>query len=283
MNSSSWPSVLPRPGNQRLARIKSISRWFEIYKVNDFTFALLEPFHVEEVISYLIVGDKRAILFDTGMGISSIHIEVQNLVEVPVVVVNSHSHYDHIGGNFHFNEIRAYDDDWELTRIQRGYSIDECKEFMHPDWYLELPPNFDLSTYQIHPSTVTRRLHNKETIDIGNRTLIVHHTPGHSPGSICLQDTWFNILFTGDTFYPGTLFAHLQGSNLHDYINSLQYLIGLLDGINFLCPAHNEAFVSKNLLISALEAFKQVNDNLRTEKARKDEKIYPFEGFNIKI
>ncbi|MFX0204925.1 MAG: MBL fold metallo-hydrolase [Candidatus Hodarchaeota archaeon] len=283
MNSSSWPSVLPRPGNQRLTGIKSISRWFEIYKVNDLTFALLEPFHVEEVISYLIVGDKRAILFDTGMGISNIQVEVEELVEVPVIVVNSHSHYDHIGENFRFSEVWAFDNDWEVKRIQRGYSIDQCKEFMHPNWYLELPSSFDFSTYQIQPSTVTRRLTNNEAIDIGNRTLIVHHTPGHSPGSICLQDTQFNLLFTGDTFYPGTLYAHLQGSNLHDYINSLRSLTGLLDEIDHLCPAHNEACVPKTFLSSALEAFKQVDNDIKKASAKLNEKIYYFKGFNVKV
>ena len=72
MHYSTWPDVLPRAGNQRLEKLASVSPWFEVYKVSGGTFALLEPSHYEEVISYLILGNERAILFDTGMGVGNI-------------------------------------------------------------------------------------------------------------------------------------------------------------------------------------------------------------------
>ena len=71
MESSDWPKSLPRPGNQKLRRMKSAAPWFEVYQVSDATFALLEPRHYEEVISYLILGNERAVLLDTGMGIGA--------------------------------------------------------------------------------------------------------------------------------------------------------------------------------------------------------------------
>jgi glyoxylase-like metal-dependent hydrolase (beta-lactamase superfamily II) len=60
------------------------------------------------VISYLVVGRDRALLFDTGMGMSDIHAIVSALTDRPVVVLNSHTHVDHVGGNLAF------------ARIQRG-------------------------------------------------------------------------------------------------------------------------------------------------------------------
>src|SRR5512136_2659357 len=120
MNTSGWPQALPRPGNQKLQRLESASSWFEIFRVSPGTFALLESRHYEEVISYLIVGETRAVLLDTGMGIGNIRAEVERLTALPVVVVNSHSHYDHIGDNHRFAEVWAFDDDAEVAYTERG-------------------------------------------------------------------------------------------------------------------------------------------------------------------
>ncbi|MGD9361226.1 MAG: hypothetical protein PVH85_20300 [Desulfobacterales bacterium] len=57
-----WPDVLPRAGNRGLEKLESLSPWFEIYRVSEGVFAVLEPSHTEEVISYLILGNERAVL-----------------------------------------------------------------------------------------------------------------------------------------------------------------------------------------------------------------------------
>src|SRR5437762_7076083 len=64
-----WCRALPRPEYKVLQRVPISDPWFEVYKVAPAVFAIYEPHQSEEVISYLIVGDKRAALFDTGMGI----------------------------------------------------------------------------------------------------------------------------------------------------------------------------------------------------------------------
>ena len=67
---------------------------------------------------------------------------------------------------------------------------------------------------RIHPSNISRKLHNLEKITLGKRMLTVHHTPGETPASICLYDNKYGLLFTGDTFYPGTLWPYLEESDL---------------------------------------------------------------------
>lgn len=79
--------------------------WFEVYKVAPVTFAIYEPHQSEETISYLILGREKALLFDTGMGISDIRKVVEELTKLPVIVLNSHTHNDHVGGNWQFDTI----------------------------------------------------------------------------------------------------------------------------------------------------------------------------------
>lgn len=71
--------------------------WFEVYEPVPGVYAIYEPHQAEETISYLIVGDKQALLFDTGMGISDIKKTVRELTTRPIVVLNSHTHNDHVG------------------------------------------------------------------------------------------------------------------------------------------------------------------------------------------
>ena len=283
MYDSGWPEALPRPGNQRLKSLPSNAPWFEIYQVNEDTFALLEPYHDEEVISFLILGSERAVLLDTGMGIGDIRAEVDQLTDLPVVAVNSHSHYDHVGDNHRFADVWAFDNDAEVTRLETGLNRAQCKRYLTPDRYLKLPPGFDPSAYEIRPAPITRRLHHLEAIDLGGRILTVYHTPGHSPGSLCLLDNRDGLLFTGDTFYPGRLFAHFDGSDFGVYVQSMQYLVGLLDRVTHLCPAHNEAYVPKEMLKQALDTFEDIASGEISYDLDGDVRIYRFQDFGLTL
>jgi glyoxylase-like metal-dependent hydrolase (beta-lactamase superfamily II) len=251
--------------------------------VGDGTFALLEPRHYEEVISYLILGYESAALFDTGMGIDNIQAEVEQLTDLPVIVINSHGHYDHIGDNHRFDQVWAFDSEGEIVRIERGQTVEECIEYVVPGSYLELPAGFDPAAYEIRPSRVTRRLRHMETIDLGGRTLTVHHTPGHSPGSICLLDSQDALLFTGDTFYPGMLYADFEDSDFDAYRETAGYLVGLLPQVNHLCPAHNEAHVPKEALAQMQAAFDQIVAGEVPFESEEDTRIYRFEGFSLMV
>src|SRR5271170_3520586 len=89
--SPDWCKALPRPEYKSLERVLPNDPWFEVYKVAPGVFAIYEPHQAEEVISYLIVGTKQALLFDTGMGIGNLQSLVSRLTSRPIVVLNSHT------------------------------------------------------------------------------------------------------------------------------------------------------------------------------------------------
>src|SRR5579864_5662627 len=74
-----WCRDLPRPAYRALERVAVPDEWFEVYRIRPGVFAIYEPHQQEEVISYLVLGTKRAVLFDTGMGISDIKKLVEHL------------------------------------------------------------------------------------------------------------------------------------------------------------------------------------------------------------
>jgi glyoxylase-like metal-dependent hydrolase (beta-lactamase superfamily II) len=177
----------------------------------------------------------------------------------------------------------AFDCDTDVTRIEQGRTREECTRYMAPGLYLELPAGFNPATYEILPSRVTHRLRHREIIDLGGRTLTVHHTPGHTEGSICLLDSRGGLLFTGDTFYPGMMFAHFEDSDFTVYQKSIRYLVDLLPGVNHLCPSHNEAYVDKTVLVEVQAAFEQIVNDAASFETREDVRIYRFEGFSLMV
>jgi len=104
-----WCDLVPRTAHQRLARVDVPDSWFVVYRVGDGVFAISEPFQFQEVISYLILGSKSALLFASGLGIGRIDRVVKALTPLPVTVLNSHTHFDHVGGNADFDRILAMD------------------------------------------------------------------------------------------------------------------------------------------------------------------------------
>src|SRR6266851_26973 len=104
-----WCKALPRHEYRSLERVFIHEPWFEVYKIQPGVFAIYEPHQAEEVISYLIIGTKQAVLFDTGMGIGDIHNLVSRMTSRPIVVLNSHTHNDHVGGNWQFEFVFGMD------------------------------------------------------------------------------------------------------------------------------------------------------------------------------
>jgi len=250
---------LPRQIYSKLERVKSSQTWFEVYKITHDVYAFYEPGQFEEVISYLVVGNDRAILLDTGMGIGNVRKLAEEFTRAPISVVNTHSHYDHIAQNHLFENVAIFDAPSARRASENGYS----KAVMGPmlaEGMLSkpLPDDFDPGNYSVSPFNVTWWLKDGDVIDLGGRKLEVIHTPGHSPDSICLLDREARLLWTGDTYYPAAIYLHLPGSDIDLFIMSYERVIALSSHYDLLLPSHNEPCVEKAELGRVLQAAREI-------------------------
>jgi len=217
------------------------------------------------------------------MGIADIEKVIENLTRLKVSVVNSHTHFDHIGGNHQFDEVAVFDDDFEIKNLERGQTIEEMRdELSQKNLYKPLPKRFDPKAYRILPSKPTRLLKHEDLIDLGDRKLKVLHTPGHSPGSICILDTKSRELFTGDTFYLGSLLDNLPESDFLAYSRTANYLASLAPSISVLRPAHDDSrrqpFVESEFLARLAKAYQDI----KAEKANFSPGVCPYTGVKIR-
>jgi len=277
-----WWMKLPRPAYSKLRRLEVKETWYEVYVVEPQTIAIYEPGQFDEAISYIISGEDRAILLDTGMGIANIKRTVSELTDLPIEVVNSHTHYDHVGGNHLFDTVSVFDNLVEIERLKRGFPHAELAKHLNEDLvWKPFPKDFDPESYEIPPSTPTRLLNNGDRVNLGGRELEVIHTPGHSPGCICLLDSKKRLLFTGDTFFPGPLYAHFPESDFDTYHDTVERMTELVPLVDALCPAHNEPWVKSDVLFKVAGAFRSVKSGKAHHVIDEGLKRYNFEGFGI--
>jgi len=245
-----------------------------------------EPGQFEEVISYLVVGKERAVLIDTGLGIGNVKRLAEESTHLPIVVVNTHSHYDHIAQNYLFDSVAIFDAPNAWRAAKNGYSKAEMSRLLADGMlWKPLPEDFDSENYHVPPFTVTKWLKGGDVIDLGNRKLEVVHIAGHSPDSICLLDGNARLLWTGDTFYLGAIYIHLPGSDLDAFIKSYKRMIALSSHYDRLLPSHNEPYVEKAVLEGVLQAAREIKSGKAgyVEGIEGETRIrrYEYSGFAI--
>jgi glyoxylase-like metal-dependent hydrolase (beta-lactamase superfamily II) len=253
-----WCRALPRPEYKTLKRVEVPDPWFEVYEPAKQVFAIYEPHQAEETIAYLIVGTRRALLFDTGMGISNIKKVTAQLTTLPIIVLNSHTHDDHVGGNWQFDTV--YGIDTEFTRANAKGSREDAQAEIAPDQICgALPPGFDAHSYSTRPWKIVSYIHDGEKIDLGDTIIEVIATPGHTPDAISLFDRGHGLLFTGDTYYPAPIWLFRPETDLDAYALSIRRLAALAPKVKFVLGAHNIPVARASVLPGLVAAFDQVH------------------------
>lgn len=232
-----------------------MSNWFTIDQVDAQTYILSEYRHWEETHCYLLCGDQRCLLIDTGLGICSIYEEVARLTDKPVTAVATHLHWDHMGGLRYFDfYAHGAELDWLSGRFPlpletvRKLVADRC----------DLPEGFDVNRYTLFQGTPKRVLADGDEIDLGGRRVQVLHTPGHAPGHMCFWEPERGYLFTGDLVYLGMLYANYPSTDPAAYLDSLER-VALLP-VKAVFPAHHSLDIQPEILPRMRDTFRGLRE-----------------------
>ena len=176
-------------------------------------------FNSIQVNTYIVYNEnKDCVIIDAGNLEPYEDQQIMNYIDrsglKPVMLLNTHSHIDHVMGN----KILA-----EKYNIQLAASPIE-KPFYDKVWAYATA--FGINFTQDRCLTPTIDLADGEIIKVGDDELKVLYTPGHAPGHVCFYDEKDGIVFTGDTlFYRGIGRCDLPGGNYYQIEQSLREVL----------------------------------------------------------
>ena len=255
--------------------------WFTVQLIDKNTFAISEYGHWEKVHSFLLLGEEKAVLIDTGLGIDNIKRITDQLTTLPIDVFTTHVHTDHIGSHKEFERIYVHegDKDWLVNGI-KGLSIEQIRKDISRDITLPIPETFNPNTYKPFQGEPTGLLKDGDIFELGNRRLIIYHTPGHSPGHISIFDKTNGYLFTGDLLYnEAPIYAFYPSTNPVDLVNSLEK-ISKIPNVSMVYGSHNTLGLKPQILEEVKIAVKFLREK---ELTKFGTGIHKFNGFSIQF
>jgi hydroxyacylglutathione hydrolase len=211
------------------------STWFEVSYLAPRTYAIQEPKSYEGNVSYLILGEERAVMFDTGAGENSpvagtkIKHVIDQITDLPVTLLLSHFHYDHNQNLSEFDHIAFI----ELPHLVAATAPDGTYTFTQDDL---LEGNYPVS------AKVDEWWPVNTDIDLGNRSIQVVNIPGHTDESAMIVDYDNHMMFMGDYIYNGEIFVFGE-PNLAVYEVTVDMLIATYDSSYAMYGAHGSPLV----------------------------------------
>lgn len=251
--------------------------WFSIEKIDADTFAISEYGHWEETHCYLLLGTSRAVLIDTGLGVANIKHVVESITALPVLVVTTHIHWDHIGGHKNFDNFAVHEKEaaWisekfpvPLRMVKENLTSKPC----------DFPKEFDLENYNIFQGIPAYTMVDGDVIDLGCRDLEVIHTPGHSPGHCCFYEKDRGYLYSGDLIYSGCLDAFYPSTDPVHFMRSVDKVRKL--NINRILPGHHQLNLSNELADRIYHAFYKLH---KQDALKQGSGMFDFGDFQIHI
>ena len=186
------------------------SKFFKATKIYDNVTMIDEGM----VQCYLVEGTERALLIDTLCGIGNIKAFVSELTNLPVTVVATHGHVDHVPGAFTYGEV-----------------------YMNPD---DIAKDNGLRIYPVYDGDI---------FDLGGGILIEFiQVPGHTYGTIVLLDRKNRVVFSGDACNVNTL-LNLEGSTtIEEYKESLLHFKTFEDAFDGMWGGHGARCVPRTTI-----------------------------------
>lgn len=191
-------------------------------------------------LCYLVEGRDYALLIDSILGMGNLKEFCETLTEKPVVLVNTHAHSDHCGGNFFFDACYMHHRDigffqssvgqvrkQQIADMAKGMALEEYRDQIEPDDQFA-----DWNPMKVLP------LYDGDVFDLGDRRITVVEVGGHTAGSVVLIDPLTRIAYSGDACNGNTLLEFENSLPIVSYMKALLRLKAHQGGFDRMYGGH---------------------------------------------
>ena len=224
----------------------------KIKQINDHIWLMNDH---DEATGYIVLGTKKALIIDTMNGYENVKKIAESITKLPIMVVNTHGHPDHIYGNIYFEEAYLHPRDMKLAQL-----FYDNPEFQKEAKKCGLKP------------AAFKPILGGEKIDLGGIELEVYEIPGHTPGGICLLDRADRILFSGDSINKHTWMQSEDNLPMTEFLKSLERLQSIRSAYDFILTGHSSELEDGSNYEALKKAVKEVCEG-------KNEHDVPYKWF----
>ena len=201
--------------------------------------------------SFLIEGSDKALLIDGLSGVGSLKAFVRELTELPVTLVNTHGHVDHIGADFEYKEVYIAPEDIPLMyahsdmEMRLGFAKSGAM-------FAPLPTEPKLSDVTVPGPVNTLPMKDGDIFDLGGVKLDVIAVPGHTRGTVVFLDRDRRIVYSGDACNRNTLVYGEESASIEEFKESLLHFKEFQPAFDGLWGGHGGAMEQPEIIDSAI-------------------------------
>lgn len=200
-------------------------------------------FEIDEfdcVSIFVIVGEERALVLDSGTGIGDLRGVIENrITDKPYDVVLTHNHGDHIGGAGFFETVWIHEADSDWSDLPVPPTLDGRKNYARlisgrEDKHYAYNIETDIVEWTKEP--IKKILKDGQVFDLGGRKVTIYHCPGHTKGECVAIDDKSKVLFISDACNRNFLLGSDVGDTRDDALRIAQ------DGLERIYSMKGTAF-----------------------------------------
>lgn len=245
---------------------------YSINKVNDSLYLILENYAPDSsLVMPLFIGEERAALIDSGMGMFGPVLPdvVKSVTDKPVINILSHGHPDHIAGSVLFDEVYMNERDaGQIPRLVKEKRLGDTKMFSHndPETLKEAQEKaIDCSGFHY------QNMDDGDRFNLGGLTLQVIALPGHSQGSVALYSKELNVAAIGDAFSVSVPASSMP--NLEQFSDMAEHIRRFLEQVPedaVMYHGHSTVPVERQIAVDEMLAAKELGER----QVEGDEDVY---------
>lgn len=196
-----------------------------------------------DVYVYLVIGEKKAALIDTGCGVRGLKVYIESLTDKPVIVIATHGHPDHIGGTREFEMVYLSKKDWKLA--WKHGEIEARKRYMK-SWVEQGIIN---ENEFVEKRNDYLPLEEGQIFDLGGITVQALGMPGHTKGQMVILFRELRMLILGDACNSAVYLQLPESSTVSEYKRVLaDFLDGYGDQYDEVLYSHPHNFGGKEII-----------------------------------
>lgn len=241
----------------------------KVNKITETTYCLVDG--LNRASMYLLIEHEKALLIDSGNGVSDVRGAVEQLTSLPVIVVNTHGHFDHTRSNYQFGSACISDQEAVTLKMHNDpHWVSEFYRESLPGWayYLLLPYLRRINVYRPWHALP---LPEEGFFELGDRRVTFFDTPGHTPGSISLLDESQHLLFTGDTTCGMVLLNLPESTDVETFRDTLIKIHSVVEktGVEQVYVGHGGGTVDQAFLLRFVQNCNNILDGSISDDDRK--------------